>query len=97
MPLEWIDRETGHRIRKLVQRDGANTSFYFTNPAFVPRRASSGGEMVFHGTTPRGRQLFVVDLATLAVRQLTDRTGGVSGEILVPSTGDAFYQSYRDW
>ena len=94
MPLEWIDRETGHRIRKLVVRDGANTSFYFTNPAFVPRRATSGGQMVFRGSTERGRQLFVVDLATLAVRQLTDRTGGVSGEILVPATGDAFYQSH---
>ena len=94
MPAEWIDRETGHRIRKLVQREGANTSFYFTNPAFVPRRTAAGGEMVFHGSTARGRQLFVVDLATLAVRQLTDRLGGVSGEILVPATGNAFYQSH---
>ena len=94
MPPEWIDSETGHRVRKLVRRDGANTSFYFTNPAFVPRRAVSGGQMVFHGSTARGRQLFVLDLATLAVRQLTDRAGGVSGEILAPATGDAYYQSH---
>lgn len=94
MPAEWIDSETGHRIRKLVQREGANTSFYFTNPAFMPRHAAAGGEMVFHGSTARGRQLFVVDLATLAVRQLTDRLGGVSGEILVPASGNAFYQSH---
>ena len=94
MPLEWIDSETGHRVRKLVQREGSNTSFYFTNPAFVPRRADAGGQMVFKGTTAKGRQLFVVDLATLVTRQLTDRTGGVGGEILVPATGDAFYQSH---
>lgn len=94
MPAEWIDRDTGHRIRKLVQREGANTSFYFTNPAFLPRRAPSGGVMVFHGSTGKGRQLFVVDLSTLAIRQLTDRAGGVSGEILVPATGEAYYQSH---
>ena len=50
--------------------------------------------MVFHGSTARGRQLFVLDLATLAVRQLTDRAGGVSGEILAPATGDAYYQRH---
>ena len=94
MPPEWIDSETGHRVRKLVMREGANTSFYFTNPAFVPRRTDAGGQMVFRGATERGRQLFVVDLASLAVRQLTDRPGGVSGEIVVPATGDAFYQSH---
>ena len=94
MPPEWIDSETGHRVRKLVRREGANSSFYFTNPPFLPRRTDSGGQMVFHGSTARGRQLFVTDLATLTVRQLTDRAGGVSGEILVPATGDAYYQSH---
>ena len=94
MPDEWIDRETGHRVRKLVRRQGANSSFYFTNPAFVPRRATSGGLMVFHGATPNGRQLFVIDLATDSIRQLTDRVGGVAGEIVAPNLAEAFYQSH---
>ena len=93
MPDEWIDRDTGHRVRKLVRREGTNSSFYFTNPPFVPRRASSSGLMVFHGSTDNGRQLFVVDLETLAVRQLTDRVGGINGEIVAPDKGEAFYQS----
>jgi oligogalacturonide lyase len=92
MPDEWIDRATGHRVRKLVRREGANSSFYFTNPAFVPRQAASGGLMVFHGATPTGRQLFVIDLATEAVRQLTNRAGGVNGELVAPEKGEAFYQ-----
>jgi len=94
MPAEWIDRATGHRVRKLVRRDGANTSFYFTNPPFVPRKTASGGQMVFHGSTSGGSQLFVLDLATGAVRQLTDRAGGVRGEIVSSDRGQAFFQSH---
>lgn len=92
MPDEWIDRDTGHRVRKLVRREGSNTSFYFTNPPFVPRRAPSGGLMVFHGASANGRQLFVIDLATDSIRQLTDRAGGVNGEIVAPDKSEAFYQ-----
>jgi oligogalacturonide lyase len=92
MPDEWIDRDTGHRVRKLVRRDSTNTSFYFTNPSFVPRRAATGGLMVFHGTTTSGSQLFAVDLATLAIRQLTHAARGVRGEIVAPEKGLAFYQ-----
>ncbi|MDB4884179.1 MAG: WD40-like beta Propeller containing protein [Gemmatimonadetes bacterium] len=92
MPDEWIDRETGHRVRKLVRREGSSSSFYFTNPPFVPRRAASGGLMVFHGATPKGRQLFVIDLASEKIRQLTDRVGGVNGELVAPDRGEAFYQ-----
>jgi oligogalacturonide lyase len=94
MPDEWIDRDTGHRVRKLVRRDGANSSFYFTNPPFIPRKTASGGLMVFHGATPKGSQLFVMDLATESIRQLTDRAGGVSGEIVAPDRAEAFYQSH---
>ncbi len=94
MPDEWIDRDTRHRVRKLVQRDGTNSSFYFTNPSFIPRRTASGGLMLFHGSTPKGQQLFVIDLATNVIRQLTDLPGGVRGEIVAPDKGSAFYQSH---
>ncbi len=94
MPNEWIDRDTGHRVRKLVQREGTNTSFYFTNPPFIPRRTAAGGLMLFRGSTPKGAQLFALDLATSAVRQLTDLPGGVRGEIVAPDKGSAYYQSH---
>jgi oligogalacturonide lyase len=94
MPDEWIDRDTGHRVRKLVLREGTNTSFYFTNPPFIPRRTTSGGLMLFRGSTPKGAQLFALDLATNAIRQLTDLPGGVRGEIVAPDKGSAYYQSH---
>ena len=92
MPLEWIDRAPGHRVIRLSRREGSNESFYFHNNPFVPRQAASGGRMVFSGSTPAGRQLFTVDLATLAIEQLTDRPGGASGEIVAPRHHEVVWQ-----
>jgi oligogalacturonide lyase len=92
MPAEWIDRATGHRVVRLSRREGSNESFYFHNDPFVPRRAAAGGVMVFSGSTPNGRQLFTVDLASLALAQVTDRAGGVSGEIVAPKHREVVYQ-----
>ena len=93
MPLEWIDEATGHRVVRLSRRGGSNSSFYFHNNPFVRAQESEGDKMVFGGTTPNGRQLFAVNLRTLAVAQLTDRPGGVSGEIVAPRGREAIYQS----
>ncbi len=93
MPLEWVDRDTGHRIVRLSRREGRNESFYFNNDPFVPQRADEGDLMVFHGTTAQGSQLFTVNLKTLAIRQLTDRPRGVGGEIVAPRTREAVYQA----
>ncbi len=92
MPLEWIDQATGHRVMRLSRREGANTSFYFHNNPFLPSADDSGSTMVFSGTTAIGRQLFAVDLRTFAIRQLTERTGGVSGEIIAPRHREVVYQ-----
>jgi oligogalacturonide lyase len=92
MPDEWIDRATGHRVVRLTRREGSNESFYFHNDPFVPRRAASGGLMVFTGATPTGRQLFTVALASRVATQLTDRDGGVSGEIVAPRHREALWQ-----
>jgi glycosyl hydrolase family 106( putative alpha-L-rhamnosidase)/oligogalacturonate lyase-like protein len=93
MPLEWIDRDTGHRMIRLSRREGSNASFYFHNNPFVPQLAGEGDTMVFYGTASNGRQLFSVNLKTLKVEQLTDHRGNISGEIVAPRRREVFYQS----
>ncbi|MVN22712.1 oligogalacturonate lyase family protein [Mucilaginibacter arboris] len=92
MPNEWIDKDTGHKIVKLVRREGNNGSFYFNNYPFVKQRGSEGDKMVFSGSTANGNQLFSVNLKTFATEQLTNRTK-VGGEMVCPKTREAFYQS----
>ncbi|MGI4020961.1 MAG: oligogalacturonate lyase family protein [Janthinobacterium lividum] len=92
MPNEWIDKDTGHKIVKLVRREGNNGSFYFNNYPFVKQKGNEGDIMVFSGSTPNGNQLFTVNLKTLATEQLTNRPK-VSGEMVCLKTREAFYQS----
>ena len=35
MPSEWIDKDTGHRIKRLSDGEGSRRSFYFHNNPFV--------------------------------------------------------------
>ena len=62
MPNQWIDRDTGHRVVRLINRKGDNSSFYFHNNPFV------GNEMVFNGSNGEGKerdsQVFAVNLKT---------------------------------
>lgn len=91
MPLEWIDKDTGHKVMRLSRREGTNASFYFNNPCFIPPKGQ-GDLMVFYESTPKGNQLFVMNLKTLKSEQLTDRAH-VSGEMVCAKTREAFYQS----
>ncbi len=91
MPAEWIDKETGHKVIRLINREGTNHAFYFNNNAFVPQETNEGDLMVFSGSTPNGNQLFTVNLKTFKTRQLTNQPK-VSGEMICPKTREAFYQ-----
>lgn len=92
MPNEWIDKETGHKVIRLINREGTNGSFYFNNNCFVPQKGSEGDVMVFSGSTAIGNQLFTVNLKTFKTEQLTNRRR-VSGEMVCPKTREAFYNS----
>ncbi len=78
---EWIDKDTGHKVMRLVSRPGGNSSFYFNNECFVPQKGTEGDIMVFTGGTTKGKQLFTINLKTKAVAQLTFRSK-VSGEMV---------------
>src|SRR5665213_1623469 len=83
MPNEWIDFDTHHEVIKLTRREGSNMSFYFHNDPFI------GDKMVFYGSdkqnnsnikkeetynnNAKNKQLYVVDLKTFKIEQLTHR------------------------
>lgn len=92
MPPEWIDKDTGHRVKRLTRRDAASRSFYFHNNPFVKTPDGKGDLMVFYGTTHQGSQLFTLNLQTLEIRQLTNSSGRKSGEIVGDKRREVFYQ-----
>lgn len=87
-PDEWIDPETGHRVRRLSRREGSNSAFYFHQNPFT----ADGDKMVFMGTTTAGRRGFTVDLDSLGIRQITfDRNS--NSEVVAPRRREFFYRS----
>ncbi len=98
MPDAWIDADTGHKVFKLVKRDGANHSTYFHNNPFI------GEEMIFSGedaATPgddmnfaprtESSQMYAVNLRTRKVRRLTDEPFRVRTEIMSAARNEIFY------
>lgn len=93
MPDEWIDRSTGHKIIRLSRREGNNRSFYFHNDPFLKVWGDNGWEMIYYGSTPKGNQLFAVDLRNDITRQITNLPFHFSGEIIGKKTESAYIQS----
>lgn len=88
----WVDDETGHKVEKLVQREGTNSSFYFHNNPFVKSADGKSWLMLFYGSTKNGIQLFSIDLASKKIIQITDKSGSKGGEILGRKTRKVFYR-----
>lgn len=94
MPVEWVDKDTGHKVVRLTQRvEGGNESFYFHNNPFVKAVGTEGDKMVFYNTTANGRQLYVLNLKTGQAEQLSNRPNRISGEIVAPIRREVIYQS----
>jgi oligogalacturonide lyase len=92
MPAEWIDKDTGHKVIRLVNGRDSAASFYFNNNCFIPQRKTEGDLMVFYSGTAIGNQLFVTNLKTKKVEQLTHNPGKLAGEMVCPKTRSAYYQ-----
>lgn len=104
MPDEWIDKSTGHKVIKLINRNGNNMSFYFHNNPFI------GNKMIFYGTDylhtakndsvkqetgnipATNKQLYTVDLQTKKVEQLTFLPHPMNGEIVARKSNKVYYQ-----
>ncbi len=92
MPKEWIDQDTGHKLKKLTDREGSSRSFYFHNEPFLKSADGKSDLMVFYGSTEEGSQLFTVDLSTGKIEQLTNHPEQKSGEILAKKHREVIYQ-----
>jgi oligogalacturonide lyase len=91
MPVEWIDKDTGHKIIHLIPGAGENRSFYFHNNPFVPSDGNNNEKMIFYRKVNNEDQLFSIDLKTKKVDQLTNKNR-VSGEIIGKKSRKVFYQ-----
>lgn len=88
----WIDDVTGHKVEKLVQRSGTNSSFYFHNNPFVKSKDGKSWLMIFYGSTKTGNQLFSIDLTTKVIEQITDKSGNKGGEIVGKKTRKVYFR-----
>jgi len=87
----WIDNETGHKIEKIVNRDGDNRSFYFHNNPFLKSKDGQDDLMIFMGSTQTGSQYFSINLRTKEIDQITNQKGNKRGEILGVKTRMVYY------
>ena len=103
MPDEWIDKDTHHKIIKLTRKQGNNVSFYFHNSPFVGNRMvfyntdpqkqeEKAAKQETSNISNRNKQLYIVDLKTLKVEQLTHHGSPMNGEIVSPVRKEVFYQ-----
>jgi oligogalacturonide lyase len=80
-PVEWIDRDTGHRIVRLSREDGTQ-SLYFHQNAY----SADGKKLI---VTTRGGGISAIDLATREIQALVP--GPVSVLVTGRKTGDVYY------
>jgi oligogalacturonide lyase len=103
MPDEWIDKDTHHKIIKLTRKEGSNYSFYFHNNPFIgnkmvfynsapQKKEDQAAKIEISNTSTNRRQIYTVDLKTLAIEQLTNHPTAMNGEIVSAKTGKVFYQ-----
>lgn len=104
MPDEWIDSSTGHRMIRLTRRAGNNYSFYFHNNPFIGNKMIFYGtdflntskndsvKVEISNVSTGNKQIYTVDLATMTIEQVTNRRGGMNGEIVAPQSKLVYYQ-----
>ncbi|MXV17348.1 oligogalacturonate lyase family protein [Hufsiella ginkgonis] len=83
MPAVWIDQDTGHKVMRLSGKTGAIGNWYFHNNPFFKQKGKEGDKMVFAESDGQTRQIFALNLATMAVEQLT--TGSSPKRLLAMS------------
>lgn len=92
MPKEWIDKDTGRRIKRLTHTDGPNESFYFHNNPFIKTPDGKADLMVYYRFSGGSMQLFSVNLQTQETAQITGQLSRKSGEIVGRKRREVFYQ-----
>lgn len=91
MPEEWIDKDTKHRVKRLVERPGNNRSFYFHNNPFLKSKDGKNDIMIFYGSENDTNQFFSINLKTSEIDQITNSNSNKKGEIVGKKTRKIFY------
>ena len=104
MPDEWIDKDTRHKVVRLTRMEGSSVSFYFHNNPFVGNRmifynssnekpgAVTDMKKETYNMNVKNKQLYMLDLATLASEKLTNQSTPMNGEIVSAKRKEVFYQ-----
>lgn len=105
MPDEWIDKSTGHKLIRLSRLEGSSVSFYFHNNPYVgnkmvfynssrekPGEVTDMKRQETYNLNVKDKQLYTVDLNTLAIEQLTHERSPMNGEIVSEKRKEVFYQ-----
>jgi oligogalacturonide lyase len=103
MPDEWIDKDTKHRVVRLTRKEGSNYSFYFHNNPFVGNKMvfyntspqkpeEQAAKVEIYNTSAKNRQIYMVDLKSLEIEQLTNHSAAMNGEIVSAKTNQIFFQ-----
>jgi oligogalacturonide lyase len=96
MPNEWIDNITGHRVIKLINRAGINSSFYFHNNPFIISPDKKNDKMIFFGTTNGVKNAYTVNLENKEVTQITFSETSIGAEIVGHKYNNLYFQKqYR--
>jgi oligogalacturonide lyase len=69
MPVEWVDKDTRHKVIRLSRIEGSNSSFYFHNNPFITTK--DGIKMAFFNTRNSSTQIYTVNLKTFKTEQVT--------------------------
>ncbi|MEO8172088.1 MAG: oligogalacturonate lyase family protein [Sediminibacterium sp.] len=104
MPNEWIDKSTSHRVTRLTRQEGSSMSFYFHNNPFIGNKmvfynssleqpgAVTDMKRETYNLNVKNKQLYIMDLKTLATEQLTHESSPMNGEIISAKRKEIFYQ-----
>lgn len=72
MPAEWIDKDTGHLVRRLSGPTGPISNWYFHNNPFVAQQGGEGDRMVFVNQVDGIAQAFTLNLKDGKTEQITN-------------------------
>jgi oligogalacturonide lyase len=94
MPRQWIDKDTGHLVRRLSGPTGPISNWYFHNNPFVAQQNGEGDRMVFANEVDGVSQIFTLNLKTGKTEQITtDPEKKRMLPMIARATREVLYQS----
>jgi oligogalacturonide lyase len=94
MPQEWIDKDTGHLVRRLSGPTGPISNWYFHNNPFIGQQGGEGERMVFTNQVDGVAQAFTLNLKDGKTQQIThDPAQKRILPMIARSTREVLYQS----